>query len=98
MIRDRINGYLARPLHLWNSGPGAGYVMLDFSDALLDFPFFYRQYHADPVDKFTAVIFATSPALSSSPLFRLLRNVARSAFVHKVRVCVTRMCRIRTRR
>ena len=58
--------------------------MLEFSDTLLDFPFFYRQLGAVPVDKFTAVIYATSPVISSSPLFRLLKNVAKSLYVHKV--------------
>lgn len=83
-MRDRIYRYLARPLHLWNAGPGAPYMMLEFSDTLLDFPFFYRQLGAVPVDKFTAVIYATSPVISSSPLFRLLKNVAKSVYVHKV--------------
>ena len=59
-------------------------MMLEFSDTLLDFPFFYRQLGAVPVDKFTAVIYATSPVISSSPLFRLLKNVAKSLYVHKV--------------
>ncbi|KAK7486014.1 hypothetical protein BaRGS_00022766 [Batillaria attramentaria] len=84
LVRDRIYRYLSRPLHLWNMGPGAPYMMLEFSDALLDFPFFYRQLGAAPVDKFTAVIYATSPVISSSPLFRLLRNVAKSPYVHKI--------------
>lgn len=84
LVRDRIYRYLARPLHLWNTGPGAPYMMLEFSDALLDFPFFYRQLNAAPVDKFTAVIYATSPVMSSSPLFRLLKNVAKSPYVHKI--------------
>ena len=86
-MRDRIYRYLARPLQLWNGGPGAPYLMLDFSDTLLDFPFFYGQLGAAPVDRFTAVLYATSPVISSSPLFRLLKNVARSAYVHKVSWC-----------
>ncbi|XP_076437900.1 exostosin-1a-like [Babylonia areolata] len=97
LMRDRIYRQLARPLPLWNSGPGALHVRLDFSDTLLDFPFYYGRLgvpassllpssspYTWPLDKFTALVYATSPVLSSSPLFRLLRSVARSAFVHKI--------------
>lgn len=84
LLQDRISRHLARPLSVWNNSPGAAHVRLQFSDNLLDFPFFYRQTHTTPMDKFTAVVYATSPVLTSSPLFRLLRNVAKSAFVHKI--------------
>ncbi|KAL8607673.1 hypothetical protein ACOMHN_039347 [Nucella lapillus] len=86
LMRDRIQRHLSRPLQLWNASPGSLHLRLDFSDALLDFPFFYQRLGASPLDKFTAVIYATTPVLSSSPLFRLLRSVARSSFVHKIMV------------
>ncbi|XP_076457051.1 exostosin-1a-like [Babylonia areolata] len=92
VMKDRIYRHLSRGLPLWNGSPGAVYLLTDFSDTLLDFPFFYRRLAASPLERFTAVVYATSPVLpgpsssssSSSSLFRLLRNVSRSAFVHKI--------------
>ncbi|KAL8558763.1 hypothetical protein ACOMHN_043706 [Nucella lapillus] len=84
VMRDRIYRHVARPVHVWNSSPGAVYLLTDFSDAWLDYPFFYRRLGATPLDRFTAVVYATSPVTPASALFRLLRNVSRSAYVHKI--------------
>ena len=72
---------------MWNSAPGAMSLLPEFSDALRSYPFFYPQLGARVGEKFTAVIYATTPVMfSSSPLFRLIRTVAKSAYTHKVSI------------
>lgn len=65
--------------------PGAHFIMPEYSDAAITYPFYYKKLGRQPSAKFTAVIYAISPVMaSSSSLFRLVRNVAKSASVHKV--------------
>ena len=76
---------MARNQMLWNTMPGAHFIMPEYSDAAITYPFYYKKLGRQPSAKFTAVIYAISPVMaSSSPLFRLVRNVAKSASVHKV--------------
>lgn len=82
---------MSRSLVMWNTLPGSTWLLPTFSDTLQSFPFFYPQLGHTPGDNFTAVIYATTPVtLSSSPLFRLIRTIAKSAYIHKVRF-VSRM-------
>lgn len=86
ILKDRIYTSMARNLMLWNSMPGAHFIMPEYSDAAITYPFYYRQLGREPSSQFTAIIYVVTPvASSSSPLFRLVRNVAKSAYVHKVR-------------
>lgn len=85
IIKDRIDGYMSRTKVMWNSLPGSTALLPEFSDSLQSFPFFYPQLGIVPSEKFTAVIYATTPVMfSSSPLFRLIRTIATSAYTHKV--------------
>ncbi|XP_014770416.2 exostosin-1 [Octopus bimaculoides] len=78
---------MARNLMLWNSMPGAHFIMPEYSDAAITYPFYYRQLGREPSSQFTAIIYVVTPVTSSSsPLFRLVRNVAKSAYVHKILV------------
>jgi len=81
---------MSRSVVMWNTLPGSTWLLPSFSDTLQSFPFFYPQLGRGPGENFTAVIYATTPVmLSSSPLFRLIRTIAKSAYIHKVRVCDT---------
>ncbi|XP_076349903.1 exostosin-1b-like isoform X2 [Tachypleus tridentatus] len=83
IIKDRINVYNSRSHFVWNSHPGALVTFPQFSDISRNFPFHWR--HLSLSHNFTAVIYATMPVISSSsPLFRVIRNVAKSSFVSRV--------------
>ncbi|XP_060607458.1 exostosin-1c-like [Ruditapes philippinarum] len=85
IIKDRIERHMSRSLVMWNSLPGSTALLPEFSDSLQSFPFYYSQLGHTPSEKFTAVIYATSPVMfSSSPLFRLIRIIATSAYTHKM--------------
>ncbi|KAK6167913.1 hypothetical protein SNE40_021838 [Patella caerulea] len=85
IIKSRIKRHKSRANKLWNLEPGALSILPEFSDVMEKFPFFYHQLGTEPGDKFTAVIYATTPiALASAPLFRTLRNVAKSQNVVKI--------------
>ena len=72
---------------LWNTIPGALSLIPEYSDTLQSYPFFHQQLGYSPQEQFTAVIYATSPVmLSSSPLFRLIRTIAKTSYVQKVRL------------
>ncbi|CAI9739292.1 exostosin-1a-like [Octopus vulgaris] len=87
ILKDRIYTSMARNLMLWNSMPGAHFIMPEYSDAAITYPFYYRQLGREPSSQFTAIIYVVTPVTSSSsPLFRLVRNVAKSAYVHKILV------------
>ena len=85
VIKDRVDRHLSRSQIMWNTSPGAMTLLPEFSDALHSYPFYYPQLGVSPSEKFTAVIYATTPVMfTSSPLFRLIRTVAKSAYTHKV--------------
>ncbi|XP_071114618.1 exostosin-1b-like [Haliotis cracherodii] len=86
IIKDRISSQLRRSQKLWNTVPGATAILPEYADVMQSFPFYYRHLGLTPRTKFTAVIYATSPVMSAtaSPLFKLLRNVARSTYIQKV--------------
>lgn len=87
ILKDRIYSHMARNQMLWNTMPGAHFIMPEYSDAAITYPFYYKKLGRQPSAKFTAVIYAISPVMaSSSSLFRLVRNVAKSASVHKILV------------
>jgi len=71
---------------VWNSSPGALLTLPHFSDTLHHYPFYYDVLGAEPDSQFTAVIYSQlgGPAVSTSPLHRLIRNVARSLYVARV--------------
>ena len=90
IIKDRIDRLLSRTKVMWNSMPGSTLVLPEFSDSLHAYPFYYAHLGAVPNEKFTAVIYATSPVMfSSSPLFRLIRTIAKSAYTHKVTIALS---------
>ncbi|XP_076083727.1 exostosin-1b-like [Mytilus galloprovincialis] len=85
VVKDRVNRHLARSLAVWNSFPGALSVLQEYSTSKTQFPFYYSDNGTSPGHQFTAIIYATSPVmLSSAPLFRLIRTVAKSSYVHKM--------------
>ncbi|XP_076327319.1 exostosin-1a-like [Tachypleus tridentatus] len=87
IIKDRISAHTARSYVIWNSHPGALLSLPQFSDILRDFPFYWRHLAASISPNFTAIIYATVPIMSSSsPLVRLIKNVAKSSFVSRILV------------
>ncbi|KAL5014923.1 hypothetical protein ScPMuIL_009193 [Solemya velum] len=85
IVKDRIERHFMRSGTLWNSGPGGLFTLPELADTLDTYPFFYQQTGRTPEAMFTAVIYATSPVmLSSSPLFKLIKIVAKSAYVQKM--------------
>ncbi|XP_013791340.2 exostosin-1a-like, partial [Limulus polyphemus] len=87
IIRDRINIHNSRSYFVWNSHPGTLVTFPQFSDILRDFPFHWRHLETSLRHNFTAVIYATLPVVSSSsPLFRLIKNLAKSSFISRIMV------------
>ncbi|KAK3087008.1 hypothetical protein FSP39_000266 [Pinctada imbricata] len=87
ILRDRVNRHFARNSVIWNTFPGGLSILPGYTAFHHTYPFFYQQDGTKPTNKFTAVIYATSPVLlSSAPLFRLIRTIAKSTNVHKILV------------
>lgn len=85
IVKDRVKSYFSRNSVHWNNFPGALSLLPEYSDVLHTYPSFYRQFAYKSDNQFTAVVYATSPVLlSSAPLFRLIRTVAKSTFVQKI--------------
>ncbi|CAG5119705.1 unnamed protein product, partial [Candidula unifasciata] len=84
VVKNRIHTNLVRPSYHWNTVPGAHVVLPEWSDIPNNYPFYYGPTGEVPSDKFTAVIYAVSPVTASSPLFRVLKMVAKSHYCHKV--------------
>ena len=85
ILQDRVNRHFARNSVIWNTFPGGLSVLPRYTRFHHTYPFFYQLDGTRPTKKFTAVIYATSPVLlSSAPLFRLIRTIAKSSYVHKV--------------
>ncbi|KAK3579845.1 hypothetical protein CHS0354_015261 [Potamilus streckersoni] len=85
ILKDRVQGQLSRSHHMWNAVPGALTLLPEYSDVIDEYPFFYPKTGTFPTEKFTAVIYATTPVMfSSSPLFRLIRTVAKSVYIDKM--------------
>ncbi|KAH3710441.1 hypothetical protein DPMN_069923 [Dreissena polymorpha] len=85
IIKDRVSRHLSRDLVMWNTQPGATWLLPEYNDSLASFPFFYPQLGNAVGERFTAVIYATTPVtLTSSPLFKLIRMIAKSAYIHKM--------------
>lgn len=86
IIRERLPSQPSRDGLVWNSSPGALLTLPQFSDTLRHYPFYLDVLGAEPDNQFTAVIYSQlgGPAASTSPLYRLIRNVARSVYVARV--------------
>ncbi|KAK0066105.1 exostosin-1, partial [Biomphalaria pfeifferi] len=85
VVKNRIQNHLVRPSYHWNTVPGAHVVLPEWSDIPSNYPFYYSPFGETPRDKFTAVVYATTPVTTSSPsLFRVLRMVSKSQYCHKV--------------
>jgi glucuronyl/N-acetylglucosaminyl transferase EXT1 len=86
IIRERLPSQPSRDGLVWNSSPGALLTLPHFSDTLHHYPFYYDVLGAEPDSQFTAVIYSQlgGPAVSTSPLYRLIKNVARSLYVARV--------------
>ena len=70
---------------MWNSAPGALAVLPKYADHLAAFPFFTLNMGTKPSAKFTAIILAKSPIVSSSAsIMKLIKNVAHSTYVAQV--------------
>ncbi|XP_067008988.1 exostosin-1 [Anabrus simplex] len=88
IIRERLPAQPARDGLVWNSSPGALLTLPNFSDTWRHYPFFLNALGAQPGERFTAVIYvqlgvaAATP--TASPLYRLVRNVARSQYVARI--------------
>ncbi|CAL1268956.1 unnamed protein product [Larinioides sclopetarius] len=83
IIRERVRIPAQRSSYVWNSHPGALPILPQFSDVLRDFPFYLNHLAQTPHAKFTAVIYV-SMAAHSSPLLRLLKAVAKSAYAARI--------------
>ncbi|KAH9489394.1 Exostosin-1 [Bulinus truncatus] len=85
VVKNRIQNHLIRPSYHWNTVPGAHVVLPEWSDIPNNYPFYYSPFGETPSDKFTAVVYATTPVTTTSPsLFRVLRMVSKSQYCHKV--------------
>jgi hypothetical protein len=86
IIRERLPLQPSRDGLVWNSSPGALLTLPHFSDTLRHYPFYLDMLGAEPDSQFTAVIYSQlgGPAVSTSPLYRLIRNIARSRYVARV--------------
>ncbi|GFG40335.1 hypothetical protein Cfor_00928 [Coptotermes formosanus] len=86
IIRERLPSQPSRDGLVWNSSPGALLTLPHFSDTLHHYPFYYDMLGSQPDNQFTAVIYSQlgGPAVSTSPLYRLIKNVARSLYIARV--------------
>ncbi|GFN99664.1 nucleoside diphosphate-linked moiety x motif 19 [Plakobranchus ocellatus] len=84
IVKNRVARHLVRPSYHWNSVPGAHVVLPEWSDIPNNFPFYYKTFGETPGDHFTAIIYATSAVTASSPLFRVLKMVAKSQYCKKI--------------
>lgn len=86
IIRERLPRQPARNGLVWNNAPGALLTLPQFSDSLSHYPFFTDMQVSTPADRFTAVIYCQlgSPVIVTSPLYRLVANVARSNYIARL--------------
>ncbi|XP_064652154.1 exostosin-1-like [Lineus longissimus] len=85
ILKDRIVKHVARPPFVWNTLPGAASFMRGFSDDLTAYPFYYGVLGATPGATFTAVIYTTTSTIhTSTSLYRVVKNIAKSALVDKI--------------
>lgn len=86
IIRERIPGQRAREGLIWNTAPGALVIQPTFSDALSSFPFYLHYINISFEKRFTAVIYSQLSSLltPTTPLYRLIKNVAHSKYVARV--------------
>ncbi|XP_037802046.1 exostosin-1b-like [Penaeus monodon] len=92
IVADRVRRHRARSLAVWNSSPGALAVNLSFSDYLPHFPFYLTSLGISPNPRYTAVIAVThggTGLTQTTPLYKLVKNIARSKFVEKIIVVWT---------
>lgn len=84
-IYARINKHMAKQYQMWNTFPGSLHLPSSFSRNLPDYPFYYQQTGLQVPTKFTAVIYATTPAVKElSSIYRLIKTVANSPHAAKV--------------
>lgn len=77
---------------MWNWPPGALVALPTFSDSLTNYPFYQDLAGVGPGDRrianqhLTAVVYVTrgGPITTTSPLYKLVRNVSKSLFTAKV--------------
>nr|XP_045617389.1 exostosin-1-like isoform X2 [Procambarus clarkii] len=87
IVADRVRRHRSRPLSVWNSSPGALAINLTFSDYLPHFPFYLTSLGTTPSARYTAVISVShggTGAIHTSPLYKLVKNIARSKFVERI--------------
>lgn len=88
IIRERLPRQPCREGLVWNTAPGGLVTLPDFSDAWRHYPFHLSALGATPGDAFTAVIYsqlgAAAIASSTAPLYKLIRNVAKSSHVARI--------------
>lgn len=92
IVADRVRRQRSRPLSVWNSDPGALATNLSFSDHLPHFPFYHNTLGTSPSPRYTAVIGVShggSGLIHTTPLYKLIKNIARSKFVEKIVVVWT---------
>ncbi|KAG7166152.1 Exostosin-1-like 1 [Homarus americanus] len=92
IVADRVRRHTARPLTVWNSSPGALAVNFTFSDYLPHFPFYLTSLGTTPSTRYTAVISVShggSGPMHTTPLYKLVKNIARSKFVERIVVVWT---------
>ncbi|GAB6028164.1 hypothetical protein CHUAL_002371 [Chamberlinius hualienensis] len=90
IIRERILRHMSRSVFTWNTHPGALVMLPQFSDVLRDYPFYLQPLGASAQERFTAVIYATSPTFGPlSPLYKLVKNVSQSQHVARIVVLWT---------
>lgn len=71
---------------VWNFSPGALLTQNNQSDSLRHYPFHYNIFGIEPEPYFTAIIYSqlASSLTVNSPIYRLLRSIARSQYVSEV--------------
>ncbi|XP_065212727.1 exostosin-1-like [Planococcus citri] len=86
IIRQRLPTQQFHDGLVWNTSPGALLTQNNLSDSLRHYPFHYDIYGISPQDEFTAIIYSqmSHSVTGNSPIYRLLRSIARSQYVTEI--------------
>eukprot|EP00795_Rhopilema_esculentum_P008125 gene8125-14046_t len=87
IVHDHVEPHNAHTYHMWNHPPGALSVHTRFSNQLVHFPFYYDLFGIKPLEKFTAIILvAAVERTRSGKLFKLIKKINLSEYVHQILV------------
>ncbi|XP_077287346.1 exostosin glycosyltransferase 1 ttv isoform X2 [Arctopsyche grandis] len=88
IIAERIPGRARRDALAWNSAPGALVTLPQYADTRDAYPFWLEAMGTSPPgpNAFTALIYCQlgAPTHPTSPLYRLIKNISRSRYIHRI--------------